>query len=538
MEPALWAQFPRRTTLIWMLAHSCAIEQFARARFEHFDRRSPGHATPRESDRRFRDRGILTQERRAVKSGARSRCRAPHQQGTKPKGFKPKASNQRLQTPTRHNHTNTSNPSRPARGPRPRIVSSTLATLAESSAGDASFRMTSVARCLFSASESWADSRRASSSVDQPRVRATRSCRIADGASTNTTASHSRSRPTSRRSGASMTKATFDSSAAANCARRSASMRGCMMRSTRWRASADAKMARARSARSIEASGASNDEAPVGGSTIDVICAMTSGSANTRRARSSLLQTSQPSAANARATSLLPLPIPPTMPMVGRNGYLYEVICDRIRIRCAHCCRLCRAPANRDIHIRQTKAHVNRVTVLRARVRCDACEVEEMRAPRLPSVPRLRAARGAAHRRSKRPKRFHQVGRELGPFQHQGAPNRDLRRVPKQAASSVCGVARLHSALCHQTAAALKRETTRVFGCHAGGQGRSPRELRATLLPRDDVFQASDPTLAARQRVPLLRCAWLHALNAARDARASVSPAPTRRLPHDHFPRR
>ena len=98
MEPALWAQFPRRTTLIWMLAHSCAIEQFARARFEHFDRRSPGHATPRESDRRFRDRGILTQERRAVKSGARSRCRAPHQQGTKPKGFKPKASNQRLQT--------------------------------------------------------------------------------------------------------------------------------------------------------------------------------------------------------------------------------------------------------------------------------------------------------------------------------------------------------------------------------------------------------------------------------------------------------
>ena len=71
MEPALWAQFPRRTTLIWMLAHSCAIEQFARARFEHFDRRSPGHATPRASDRRFRDRGILTQERRAVKSGAK-----------------------------------------------------------------------------------------------------------------------------------------------------------------------------------------------------------------------------------------------------------------------------------------------------------------------------------------------------------------------------------------------------------------------------------------------------------------------------------
>jgi hypothetical protein len=71
MEAALWAQFPRRTTLTWMLAHSCAVEQFARARFEHFDRRSPGHATPRASDRRFRDRGILTQQRRAVKSGAR-----------------------------------------------------------------------------------------------------------------------------------------------------------------------------------------------------------------------------------------------------------------------------------------------------------------------------------------------------------------------------------------------------------------------------------------------------------------------------------
>jgi hypothetical protein len=71
MEIALSAQFPRRTTLTWMLAHSCAFEQFARARFEHFDRRSPGHATPRASDRRFRDLGILTQRRRAVKSAAR-----------------------------------------------------------------------------------------------------------------------------------------------------------------------------------------------------------------------------------------------------------------------------------------------------------------------------------------------------------------------------------------------------------------------------------------------------------------------------------
>lgn len=102
MEAALWAQFPRRTTLILMLAHSCAIEQFARARFEHFDRRSPGHATPRESDRRFRDRGILTQETRAVKSGARSRCHAAHRQGVKPKvsnrAFKPEPSNPSLQT--------------------------------------------------------------------------------------------------------------------------------------------------------------------------------------------------------------------------------------------------------------------------------------------------------------------------------------------------------------------------------------------------------------------------------------------------------
>jgi len=68
MEAALSAQFPRRTTQTWMLSHSYAFERLARARFEHFDRRSPGHATPRASDRRFRDAGILTEPRRAVKS--------------------------------------------------------------------------------------------------------------------------------------------------------------------------------------------------------------------------------------------------------------------------------------------------------------------------------------------------------------------------------------------------------------------------------------------------------------------------------------
>ena len=108
MEAALWAQFPRRTTLIWMLPHSCAIEQFARARFEHFDRRSPGHATPRESDRRSRDCGILTEERRAVKSGARSRCHAPHRQGIKTKASNQRASKLRRATITRTRRTHLS----------------------------------------------------------------------------------------------------------------------------------------------------------------------------------------------------------------------------------------------------------------------------------------------------------------------------------------------------------------------------------------------------------------------------------------------
>lgn len=112
-----------------------------------------------------------------------------------------------------------------------------------------------------------------------------------------------------------MMKARVDAGAFANCVRRASSMRGCMMASTSARSAASAKIARPSAARSIEPSGRATPRPARA-----ITAARTSGISSTARATSSETQTSQPSARNAAATALLPLPMPPQIPMTGRNA--------------------------------------------------------------------------------------------------------------------------------------------------------------------------------------------------------------------------
>jgi hypothetical protein len=88
-----------------------------------------------------------------------------------------------------------------------------------------------------------------------------------------------------------------------------------MIRSMSARSAASAKIARPSAARSIDPSGRTMSR-PTRATT----AARTSGCSSTVRATSSDTHTSQPSARNVAATALLPLPMPPQMPMTGRNA--------------------------------------------------------------------------------------------------------------------------------------------------------------------------------------------------------------------------